>query len=254
MTSSNKRDGVFGAAADPTLLARLDLKVGDKVSVGEATFQIRSAVEAEPDKLGVGVGFGPRFLISEDALRATGLLQPGSLVRWNYRLKLPENAADDRADGGADRRFAQGGARSRLGSPQPRQRLARSRAHHQSLHAIPHARRARRAAGRRRRRRQCREKPYRSQARRDRRVQGARRHRPRRVRDLSDAGHAARRRRLGDRARRRRGAAVRHRRPVRKIAAAAGGAGRASRRTRALLRLRPAHRTRLRPLAARPRP
>jgi putative ABC transport system permease protein len=92
-----KQDGVFGAAADPTLLARLDLKVGDKVSVGEATFQIRSAVEAEPDKLGVGVGFGPRFLIGEDALRATGLLQPGSLVRWNYRLKLPENAADDRA-------------------------------------------------------------------------------------------------------------------------------------------------------------
>jgi putative ABC transport system permease protein len=92
-----QRDGVFGAAADPTLLARLDLKVGDKVNVGEATFQIRSSVEAEPDKLGVGVGFGPRFLISEDALRATGLLQPGSLVRWNYRLKLPENAADDRA-------------------------------------------------------------------------------------------------------------------------------------------------------------
>ncbi len=79
------------------MLARLDLKIGDKVNVGEATFQIRSAVEAEPDKLGVGVGFGPRFLISEWHLRATGLLQPGSLVRWNYRLKLPQNAADDRA-------------------------------------------------------------------------------------------------------------------------------------------------------------
>jgi putative ABC transport system permease protein len=92
-----QHDGVFGAAADPTLLARLDLKIGDKVSVGDATFQIRSAVEAEPDKLGVGVGFGPRFLVSELALRATGLLQPGSLVRWNYRLKLPPNAADDRA-------------------------------------------------------------------------------------------------------------------------------------------------------------
>jgi putative ABC transport system permease protein len=91
------RDGAFGAAADPTLLARLDLKIGDKVNVGDATFQIRSAVQAEPDKLGVGVGFGPRFLVSEAALRATGLLQPGSLVRWNYRLKLPANAADDRA-------------------------------------------------------------------------------------------------------------------------------------------------------------
>ena len=30
-------------------------------------------------------------------MRATGLLQPGSLVRWIYRVKLPDNAADDAA-------------------------------------------------------------------------------------------------------------------------------------------------------------
>ena len=30
-------------------------------------------------------------------MRATGLLQPGSLVRWIYRVKLPDNAAGDRA-------------------------------------------------------------------------------------------------------------------------------------------------------------
>ncbi|MGB6396065.1 MAG: FtsX-like permease family protein [Bradyrhizobium sp.] len=87
----------FGAAADPTLLARLDLKIGDRVTIGNATFQIRSAVDAEPDKLAGGVGFGPRFLISEAALHATGLLQPGSLVRWAYRVKLPDNASGERA-------------------------------------------------------------------------------------------------------------------------------------------------------------
>jgi putative ABC transport system permease protein len=92
-----ERDGAFGAAADATLLARLDLKTGDRVTIGSATFQIRSVVGAEPDKLAGGVGFGPRFLISEAALRATGLLQPGSLIRWIYRVKLPDNAADDRA-------------------------------------------------------------------------------------------------------------------------------------------------------------
>ena len=92
-----ERDGAFGAAADATLLARLDLKIGDRVSVGSASFQIRSVVDTEPDKLAGGVGFGPRFLVSEAALRATGLLQPGSLVRWIYRVKLPDNAADDRA-------------------------------------------------------------------------------------------------------------------------------------------------------------
>jgi putative ABC transport system permease protein len=92
-----ERDGAFGAAADPTLLARLDLKLGDRVTIGSATFQIRSVVDAEPDKLAGGVGFGPRFLVSEAALRATQLLQPGSLVRWIYRVKLPDNAASDRA-------------------------------------------------------------------------------------------------------------------------------------------------------------
>jgi putative ABC transport system permease protein len=92
-----ERDGAFGAAADSTLLARLDLKVGDRVSVGSATFQIRSVVGAEPDKLAGGLGFGPRFLVSEAGLRATELLQPGSLVRWIYRVKLPDNASDDRA-------------------------------------------------------------------------------------------------------------------------------------------------------------
>src|SRR3954468_17331109 len=92
-----ERDGGFGAAVDSTLLARLDLKLGDRVTIGNASFQIRSAVGAEPDKLAGNVGLGPRVLVSEASLRATGLLQPGSLVRWIYRLKLPDNAADERA-------------------------------------------------------------------------------------------------------------------------------------------------------------
>ncbi|WP_398472557.1 ABC transporter permease, partial [Tardiphaga sp.] len=87
-----ERDGAFGAATDTTLLARLGLKLGDRVTVGNATFQIRSVVDAEPDKLAGGVGFAPRFLVSEDALRATALLQPGSLVRWIYRVKLADSS------------------------------------------------------------------------------------------------------------------------------------------------------------------
>src|SRR6202171_3002912 len=92
-----ERDGAFGAGVDSTLLARLDLKLGDHVTIGSARFQIRSVVAAEPDKLAGGVGLGPRFLVSETALRATGLLQPGSLVRWIYRVKLHDNPADDPA-------------------------------------------------------------------------------------------------------------------------------------------------------------
>ena len=92
-----QRDGAFGAAADPMLLARLDIKPGARLTVGNATFEIRAALTSEPDKLAGGIGFGPRLLVSQDALRATGLLQPGSLVRWHYRLRLPRSDATDAA-------------------------------------------------------------------------------------------------------------------------------------------------------------
>ena len=90
-----QRGEVFGAAADPTLLARLDLKPGAAIKVGQATIEIRAALTSEPDKIAGGIGFGPRLLMSEDALRATGLLQPGSLVRWHYRLALPASASSE---------------------------------------------------------------------------------------------------------------------------------------------------------------
>ncbi len=84
-----ERDGQFGAIADPLLFARLNLKVGDVVTVGDRRFQLRAELVNEPDKLAGGVGFGPRLLISAEGLRASGLLQPGSLMRWSYRVTLP---------------------------------------------------------------------------------------------------------------------------------------------------------------------
>src|SRR5512139_530557 len=90
-----QRGDVFGAAADPILLTRLGVKPGDRLTIGSTTFEIRATLTSEPDKLSGGISFGPRLLVSEAALRATGLLQPGSLVRWHYRLRLPENDSSD---------------------------------------------------------------------------------------------------------------------------------------------------------------
>ena len=92
-----RRGDAFGAAVDPALLARLNLKLGDRLSVGAATFELKAAIRTEPDKLAGGIGFGPRLMVSEDALRATRLLQPGSLVRWHYRLRLPVTSGSERA-------------------------------------------------------------------------------------------------------------------------------------------------------------
>jgi putative ABC transport system permease protein len=92
-----ENDGAFGAAADPALLARLDLKLGDRIDIGNVAIELRTVLTGEPDKFAGGIGLGPRLLISEAALRASGLLQPGSLVRWLYRLRLPAADAGDAA-------------------------------------------------------------------------------------------------------------------------------------------------------------
>jgi putative ABC transport system permease protein len=92
------RDGVFGAAADPLLLARLNLKLGARITIGDATIEIRATIASEPDRLSAGgFGLGPRLLVGQDALRATGLLQPGAQVRWHYRVRLPAGDASDAA-------------------------------------------------------------------------------------------------------------------------------------------------------------
>ena len=83
-------NGGFGAVADAALSARLGLKVGDTFRIGDATFILRATLVQEPDKLAAGIGFGPRVLVSDAALTASGLVQPGSLVRHLYRVALPD--------------------------------------------------------------------------------------------------------------------------------------------------------------------
>ncbi|KTS09452.1 glycosyl transferase family 1 [Methylobacterium radiotolerans] len=89
-----ERDGVPGALADPALLTRLDVKVGDRIALAGHAVAIRGTIVSEPDKIAGGIGFGPRLMVSEPTLRATGLVQPGSLNRWSYRLILPPGTPD----------------------------------------------------------------------------------------------------------------------------------------------------------------
>ena len=130
-----RTDGAFGAAADPALLTRLDLKTGDRITIGNAAIELRAALTGEPDKLAGGIGLGPRVLISEAALRATGLLQPGSLVRWQYRLRLPARHRAMRAVAAIEKQAQTTISRCRLGYPHPQQGVAAARAQRRALHA-----------------------------------------------------------------------------------------------------------------------
>jgi putative ABC transport system permease protein len=108
-TALAERDGVYGVVADPALLTRLDLSPGARLTIGSATIELSAALKSEPDKLASGIGFGPRLIMSEAALRATGLLQPGSLVRWHYQLKLPEESTTEGVSAAARAQLPQAG-------------------------------------------------------------------------------------------------------------------------------------------------
>lgn len=90
-----------GILLDPALRERLDVKHDDVVRLGETELTVKGFIENEPDRAG-GARFGlaPRAVIAMEDLEATGFLQPGGMVYYDLRAKLPEGTvlADFRSD------------------------------------------------------------------------------------------------------------------------------------------------------------
>ena len=82
--------------AERALLDRLGLEVGSPLSIGEAKVTIGGVLGEQPDRLADRLAYGPKLLMSQATLATTGLVQPGSLIRWTYRVKLPEDLASDK--------------------------------------------------------------------------------------------------------------------------------------------------------------
>jgi putative ABC transport system permease protein len=82
------RDRVYGAVADPAVAERLGLKIGDKFKIGAASIELRATIDRLPDAALSGLAFGPTVVVAAAALDQTGLIQPGSLVSYDYRVKL----------------------------------------------------------------------------------------------------------------------------------------------------------------------
>ena len=87
----DQKDGVWGAVTEAGLLERLRINVGDTVALGDIDVQIRGVIATEPDKAVGFFNFGPRLMVSMDGLMETGLVQPGSLIRYYYALDINDN-------------------------------------------------------------------------------------------------------------------------------------------------------------------
>lgn len=88
LSDMERRDGAWGMIAAPQLAERLMLAPGDTVKIGEASFALRGSVLEEPDKGTQAFNLGPRAYIPLAALAGTDLEQPGSLIRYHYRIAL----------------------------------------------------------------------------------------------------------------------------------------------------------------------
>jgi len=86
------RNGIAGAVVEEVALRRMGASIGDRIRVGEASVELRAVIAREPDR-GLGLfGLGPRVMIGDHALPATGLLQPGVLRTHDYRVALRPGA------------------------------------------------------------------------------------------------------------------------------------------------------------------
>jgi putative ABC transport system permease protein len=83
-----------GAVVAPLLLERLSLKVGDRVKLGEKTFEIRGVTRQEPGS-GGGFRMGPRVFVARASLQGAGLTGFGSRARRKMLFKVPEGRLEE---------------------------------------------------------------------------------------------------------------------------------------------------------------
>ncbi|HSN42044.1 MAG TPA: FtsX-like permease family protein, partial [Burkholderiales bacterium] len=71
---------------DERLFAQLGLAMGDSIDLGTAGLKVTAILTQEPDSAIGFINAGPRIILNEADVAATGLVQPGS--RINYRLQI----------------------------------------------------------------------------------------------------------------------------------------------------------------------
>ncbi len=82
-----------GIVVAPLLLEKLDLKIGDKLKIGETDFEIRATFDEEPGGQS-GFRLGPRVFMQKKAFEETGLNRSNSRVRRRILYRTSENPTE----------------------------------------------------------------------------------------------------------------------------------------------------------------
>ena len=97
-----RKDGLWGAAVERTLMDKLGLRLGDRFLAGNVPMRVNAILEAEPDRLSRGFQLGPRVLTRPGALEQGGFLKNGLPFGETVRIalkpgvELPEAKAEVR--------------------------------------------------------------------------------------------------------------------------------------------------------------
>lgn len=96
-------------AIGPELADRLGVRVGDPIRIGAASLTVIGIIAEEPDRAGQGFTLGAPAIVDRAGLDTTGLVQPGSLYRSFYRIRLPPGAAVEPVTERLETRFPDAG-------------------------------------------------------------------------------------------------------------------------------------------------
>jgi putative ABC transport system permease protein len=84
------------AIVDPALLASLDARLGDTLTLGTGRFVITAALKDVPGEPGIAAAIGPRIYVPSRYLPETGLLVFGSRAEYQTLFRLPATVSATR--------------------------------------------------------------------------------------------------------------------------------------------------------------
>ncbi len=77
---------------DARLMRRLGLSLGDQLALGDRRFKVAALVSEEPESSAGFLNLAPRLMFNQQDLASTGLIVPGSRVRYRLYVAGEENS------------------------------------------------------------------------------------------------------------------------------------------------------------------